>query len=135
MQSVTAQKSAGAGSARSGMITARALEAAAIQAKSLGKDIWLTDPGSRGLGRFTVRCTPSGARVCMYRYTRRDGSRDILKVAAYDPRGISGMTLHEAREKGIADSYATHYGEGGDRDSRPARGLWGALRPVREPSA
>jgi len=47
----------------------------------------------------TIRCTPSGARVCMYRHTRADGTRDILKVADYDPRGVIGMTLHEARER------------------------------------
>jgi integrase len=35
----------------------------------------------------------------MYRYTRPDGTRDILKVADYDPRGVAGLTLHEAREK------------------------------------
>jgi integrase len=35
----------------------------------------------------------------MYRYTRRDGTRDILKVADYDPRGVVGMRLHEARER------------------------------------
>jgi integrase len=35
----------------------------------------------------------------MYRYTRTDGTRDILKVADYDSRGVTGLTLHEAREK------------------------------------
>jgi len=36
----------------------------------------------------------------MFRYTRRDGCRDILKIAEdYDPRGVSGLTLQEAREK------------------------------------
>lgn len=86
-------------SMRGGMVTAREIEAASSKAKADGKDVWLTDPGARGQGRFTVRCTPSGARVCMYRHTRANGTRDILKVADYDPRGVAGMTLHEAREK------------------------------------
>ncbi len=81
------------------MVTAREIEAASGKAKSNGKDVWLTDPGARGQGRFTVRCTGAGARVCMYRHTRADGTRDVLKVADYDPRGVAGMTLHEARQK------------------------------------
>jgi integrase len=85
--------------ARSGVVTARAIEAASTRAKSEARDIWLTDPAARGQGRFTIRCTPSGARVCMYRYTLADGARDIVKLADYDPRGVAGMTLHEAREK------------------------------------
>ncbi len=85
--------------ARGGVITAREIEAGSSQAKAGGKDVWLTDPGARGQGRFTIRCTPSGARVCMYRHTRADGTRDILKVADYDPRGVTGMTLREARER------------------------------------
>ena len=86
-------------SARTGMVTAREIEAGSSKAKADGKDVWLTDPGARGQGRFIIRCTASGARVCMYRHTRADGKRDILKVADYDPRGVAGMTLHEAREK------------------------------------
>ena len=85
--------------ARGGVMTAREIEAGTSKAKAGGRDVWLTDPGARGQGRFTIRCTPAGARVCMYRYTRVDGTRDILKVADYDPRGVSGMTLHEARER------------------------------------
>jgi integrase len=85
--------------ARGGVITSREIESATSRARTGGKDVWLTDPGARGQGRFTIRCTPSGARVCMYRYTRPDGTRDILKVADYDPRGVVGLTLHEAREK------------------------------------
>ena len=58
------------------------------------KDLRLTDPGVRGRGRFTSRCTRSGARIRMYRHTR-----DILRGADYDPHSQTGMTLHEAREK------------------------------------
>ena len=99
MMTETATGTASTKAVRSGMVTAREIEAASNKAKADGKDVWLTDPGARGQGRFTVRCTAAGARVCMYRHTRADGTRDILKVADYDPRGVSGMTLHEAREK------------------------------------
>ena len=85
--------------ARGGVITAREIDAATSKARSSRKDVWLTDPGVRGRGRFTIRCTPSGARICMYRYTCADGTRDILKVGDYDPHGVVGLTLHEAREK------------------------------------
>jgi integrase len=94
-----APRKGGSVRARSGVVTAREIEAASTRAKSEARDIWLTDPAARGQGRFTIRCTPSGARVCMYRYTLADGTRDIVKVADYDPRGVVGMTLHDAREK------------------------------------
>ena len=81
------------------MITAREIDAATSKARASKKDVWLTDPGVRGRGRFTIRCTPSGARICMYRYTRADGTRDTLRVGDYDPQGVAGLTLHEAREK------------------------------------
>jgi integrase len=84
---------------RGGVITAREIDVATSKARASRKDIWLTDPGVRGRGRFTIRCTPSGARICMYRYTRADGTRDTLRVGDYDPRGVAGLTLHEAREK------------------------------------
>jgi hypothetical protein len=86
-------------STRTGVITARQIEGATSQARAQSRDIGLTDAAARGQGRFTIRCTASGARVCMFRYTRRDGRRDILKIADYDPRGVSGLTLQEAREQ------------------------------------
>ena len=85
--------------ARAGVITAREIDVATSKARASRKDIWLTDPGVRGRGRFTIRCTPSGARICMYRYTRADGTRDTLRVGDYDPHGVAGLTLHDAREK------------------------------------
>jgi hypothetical protein len=84
--------------ARGGVITARAIDVATSKARACRKDIWLTDPGVRGRGRFTIRCTPSGARICMYRYMRPDGTRDTLRVGDYDPQGVAGLTLHQARE-------------------------------------
>jgi integrase len=83
---------------RAGVITARAIDVATSKARASRKDIWLTDPGVRGRGRFTIRCTPSGARICMYRYTRPDGTRDTLRIGDYDPQGVAGLTLHQARE-------------------------------------
>jgi len=63
------------------VITTREIDVATSKARSSKKDVWLTDPGVRGRGRFTIRRTPSGARICTYRYTRADGTRDILRVA------------------------------------------------------
>ena len=85
--------------ARAGVITAREIDVATSKARASRKDIWLTDPGVRGRGRFTIRCTAAGARICMYRYTRPDGTRDTLRVGDYDPHGVAGLTLHQAREK------------------------------------
>lgn len=84
---------------RGGVITAREIDVASSKARASRKDIWLTDPGVRGRGRFTIRCTPAGARICMYRYTRLDGTRDTMRVGEYDPQGVAGLTLHQAREK------------------------------------
>lgn len=81
------------------MMTVRAIETASTKARVSGKDVWLTDPAARGQGRFTLRCTPSGACVFMFRHTRAKNTRDILKVGNYDLRGINGLTLSEAREK------------------------------------
>jgi integrase len=95
----TATRSARSKVARGGVITAREIDVASSKARASRKDIWLTDPGVRGRGRFTIRCTPSGARICMYRYTRADGTRDTMRVCDYDPQGVAGLTLHQAREK------------------------------------
>ena len=95
----TALRTSRVAGTRGGVITAREIDSGTSKARASKKDVWLTDPGARGQGRFTIRCTPAGARVCMYRYTQSDGTRDILKVADYDPRGVAGLTLHEAREK------------------------------------
>jgi len=84
---------------RTGMVTTAAIEKATRAAKRTGSDVWLTDPGARGEGRFTVRCTPAGARVGMFRYTLPDGTRDTLRVGAYDPAGRDGLTLTELRRR------------------------------------
>jgi len=84
---------------RGGKFTAREIEGATLEAKSIGKDIWLTDAGSRGEGRFTCRCTRAGGRIFMYRYVSHAGKRDVLRIASYDPKGVDGLTLEEARRK------------------------------------
>ncbi len=81
------------------LITVEAIEKASTRAKRSGKDDWLTDPAPRGSGRFTVRCTPAGARICMFRYTLPDGSRDVLRLGDFDEQGSRGLTLKAARER------------------------------------
>ena len=84
---------------KAGIITARQIEAAAAKAKATGKDEWLTDPAPRGAGRLGVRCRPSGARAVVYRYTKADGTRDAWLLGNYDPTGVRGLDLTEARGK------------------------------------
>lgn len=84
---------------RAGIITSRQIESAAAKAKATGKDEWLTDPAPRGAGRLGVRCRPSGARAVVYRYTKADGTRDALVLGSYDPTGVRGLDLTEARGK------------------------------------
>jgi integrase len=89
----------GTDSKRSGVITARQVEAASTRAKASGKDVWLSDPAARGAGRMLVRCRPSGARLISYRYTTSDGRRDTLAIGAYDATGRDGFDLTEARAR------------------------------------
>jgi integrase len=81
------------------MVTAAGIEKAAKHARRVGADVWLTDPGARGSGRFMIRCTPAGARIGMFRYTLPDGTRDTLRVGAFDPNGRDGLTLAELRRR------------------------------------
>lgn len=84
---------------RPGLITARAVEGATKQAATSGADVWLTDPAPRGAGRLAVRCRPNGVRLLVYRYTRSDGTRDALALGPYDPQGLRGLDLSEARQQ------------------------------------
>ena len=85
---------------RGGKFTTREIEGATLEAKSTGKDVWLTDAGSRGEGRFACRCYPSGARAFVFRYVNAAGKRDPLPIGMYDPKGVDGLTLEEGRRKG-----------------------------------
>jgi integrase len=100
---------------RAGKITTAEIERATRDAKNAGADVWLTDPGARGEGRFMVRCTPAGARIGMYRYTKPDGTRDTLRVGTYDADGRNGLTLTELRRR--AGEWARLL-QGGVRDLR-----------------
>ena len=70
-----------------------------MQAKSTGKDQWITEDGPRGHGRFQGRITKSGDRLFYFRYTGSDGTRTALPIGAYDPSGRAGLTLGEARAR------------------------------------
>ena len=81
--------------ARGGMITAREIEAGTSRAKAGERDVWLTDPGARGQGRFTIRCTPAGARVCMYRYNGlKCAAGHLLTDEEYNTYPIEGQIVY-----------------------------------------
>lgn len=62
-------------------------------------DLWITENGPRGAGRFLGRITPRGERAFYFRYTTSDGTRDTLSIGGYDPTGRAGLKLAEARTK------------------------------------
>lgn len=70
-----------------------------MQATATASDLWITEDGPRGAGRFLGRITPRGERAFYFRYTTSDGSRDTLPIGAYDPKGSAGLKLAEARSK------------------------------------
>ena len=92
------------------VITDRQMQAAATAA-----DIWITEDGPRGAGRFLGRITPRGERTFYFRYTTSDGSRDTLPVGTYDPKGGAGFKLSDARAK--ADQWSKLY-QSGIKDRR-----------------
>lgn len=77
-----------------GVITDKQMQTAATAG-----DLWMTEDGPRGAGRFLGRITPRGERAFYFRYTTSDGSRDTLPIGAYDPKGRAGLRLAEARAK------------------------------------
>jgi integrase len=103
----------GRDSKRGGVITTKQVEAASAKARASGKDVWLSDPAARGAGRMLVRCRPSGARLISYRYTTSDGRRDTLAIGAYDPSGVDGFDLTEARAR-VGELLRLHQGGVGD---------------------
>ena len=88
-----------------GVITDRQMQAGATAA-----DIWMTEDGPRGAGRFLGRITPGGERAFYFRYTTSNGSRDTLPVGIYDPKGRAGFKLSDARAK--ADQWSKLYQSG-----------------------
>jgi len=59
----------------------------------------MTEKSHKGAGRFVVRKTESGNVIFYYRYVCENGSRDSYSLGYYDPKGINGMTLIQARDK------------------------------------
>lgn len=88
-----------------GVITEKQMQAAA----AVG-DIWITEDGPRGAGRFMGRITPRGERAFYFRHTTSDGSRDTLPIGSYDPKGRAGFKLADARAK--ADEWSKLYQTG-----------------------
>lgn len=81
-----------------------------MQAAAAATDIWITEDGPRGTGRFLGRITPRGERAFYFRYTTSNGSRDTLSVGVYDPKGRAGLKLSDARAK--ADQWSKLYQSG-----------------------
>jgi hypothetical protein len=78
-----------------------------MQSSTTKSDVWITESGPRGAGRFLGRITPSGERAFYFRYTTNEGNRDTLRVGLYDPKGRAGLKLAEARL--IADEWSKLY--------------------------
>lgn len=81
-----------------------------MQATAAVSDIWITEDGPRGAGRFLGRITPRGERTFYFRYTASDGNRDTLPIGSYDPKGQAGLKLGEARA--IAGQWSKIYQSG-----------------------
>ena len=86
-----------------------------MQANAAAGDIWITEDGPRGSGRFLARITSRGERAFYFRHTTSDGKRDTLPIGAYDPKGASGLKLSEARV--IAGQWSKLY-QSGTKDLR-----------------
>ncbi|MEW9929746.1 Arm DNA-binding domain-containing protein, partial [Pseudomonas putida] len=63
------------------------------------KPTWLIEDAPRGCGRFMARLRPNGERHFYFRYTNSSSERVFLPLGVYDPAGIDGLTLKEARAK------------------------------------
>ena len=67
-------------------------------------DIYIIESGKRGHGRFVGRITPAGARLFYFRYTPPGGTRVMLLIGSYDPKGdgIKTFTVLQARARAQA---------------------------------
>lgn len=63
------------------------------------KPTWLIEDAPRGCGRFMARLRPNGERHFYFRYTSSSSERVFLPLGVYDPAGVDGLTLKEARLK------------------------------------
>lgn len=94
---------------RRGAITDRELRA-------LKPGPWLTDPAPRGAGVLQARRTGATVRF-YYRYTTDTGTRERVALGLYDPDGVAGITLAQARA--LAGERSRQY-QAGDRRLREA---------------
>jgi hypothetical protein len=77
---------------------------------------WLTDPAPRGAGVLQARRTGGAVRF-YYRYTTDAGTRERVALGLYDPDGVAGLTLVQARA--LAGERSRQY-QAGDRHLREA---------------
>ena len=91
-------------------------EKAGEKAELSAEGEWLSD-GARGRGAGTLqfRATAGGEVFAYFRYVDSKGKQDRLRVGAYDPRGVDGLTLRQARDK--AGEWSKLY-QDGRRDLR-----------------
>ena len=75
------------------MITARQLT------PKVDKPVWLVEDAPKGHGRFMARLRPTGECLFYFRYTDMHGKRQFLPLGAYEPRGVTGITLKQARQR------------------------------------
>ena len=70
-----------------------------MQSKATESNQWFIEDGPKGHGRFMGRITKSGDRFFYFRYTNSHGARVFYPLGAYDPRGVEGLTLAQARAR------------------------------------
>lgn len=71
----------------------------ALQAKP-SKDIWLSDEPLKGHGQLVARVTKAGRSYFYFRYTH-NGKQIRYRFGSYDPKGLKGFTLKQARSKAM----------------------------------
>ncbi|MBN8507128.1 MAG: tyrosine-type recombinase/integrase [Burkholderiales bacterium] len=71
----------------------------AMQGRAKAADIWLTDSTSRGAGALVGRITPAGERLFYFRHTDSTGARRLMPIGPYHPKGATGLTLVQARDR------------------------------------
>jgi len=57
------------------------------------------EKAQKGAGRLVVRRTKAGSVFFYFRYSTAKGTRDSFPLGSYDPKGINGITLIQARDR------------------------------------
>ena len=70
-----------------------------MQSRATSNNQWFIEDAPKGHGRFMGRITKNGERFFYFRYTNSRGARVFYPLGAYDPRGVDGLTLAQARAK------------------------------------